>query len=194
MSKKAHKEKVEGPEKMEINDDNQVDDILENTETASTEENCCKSAEDEIAAINLKYNEINDKYLRLSAEFDNYRKRTLKEKMELTKTAGENILKGILPVVDDFERGLSHVDDSKDLNAVKEGIYLIYNKFKDFLNQQGIKEIEAKELPFDTDLHEAITHIPASSPEMKGKVIECVEKGYMLHDKVLRFSKVVIAQ
>ncbi|MFT3740700.1 MAG: nucleotide exchange factor GrpE [Breznakibacter sp.] len=111
--------------------------------------------------------------------------------MELTKSAGEGILKSILPVVDDFERALAHLEDAKDLNAVKEGVGLIYNKFKDFLVAQGIKEIEAKEKSFDTDLHEAITQIPATQ-EMKGKVIDCVEKGYLLNDKVIRFSKVVV--
>ena len=108
-----------------------------------------------------KIAELNDKYLRLAAEYDNYRKRTLKEKMELTKSAGEDILINIIPVMDDFERGLGSIDQAKDIKAVKEGVQLIYNKFKDFLKQRGVKEIDAKEKEFDTDMHEAITKIPA---------------------------------
>ncbi len=141
-----------------------------------------------------KLAEMNDKYLRLAAEYDNYRKRTLKERMELTKTAGEDILVNILPVIDDFERGLDHMDEAKDVAAVKEGVQLIYNKFKEFLNQRGVKEIEAKEQEFDTDLHEAITKIPAPNEELKGKVVDVIEKGYCLGEKVIRFSKVVIGE
>jgi molecular chaperone GrpE len=138
--------------------------------------------------------ELNDKYLRLAAEYDNYRRRTLKEKMELSKSAGEDILVNILPVMDDFERGLITIDQAKDINAVKEGIHLIYNKFLEFLKQRGIKEIEAKEKEFDTDLHEAITKIPAPNEKLKGKVVDVVEKGYYLNEKIIRFSKVVIGE
>ncbi len=138
--------------------------------------------------------ELNDKYLRLAAEYDNYRRRTLKERMELTKTAGEDILLNILPVMDDFERALGSIDQAKEIGAVKEGIQLIYNKFADFLKQRGVKEIEAKEKEFDTDLHEAITKIPAPDKKSKGKVIDVVEKGYYLNEKVIRFSKVVIGE
>jgi molecular chaperone GrpE len=141
-----------------------------------------------------KLAEMTDKYLRLAAEYDNYRKRTLKEKMELTKSAGEDILVNILPVKDDFERGLDTIDKAKDIDAVKEGVHLIYNKFNEFLKQRGIKEIEAKEKDFDTDLHEAITKIPAPSEELKGKVVDVIEKGYYLNEKVIRFSKVVIGE
>lgn len=141
-----------------------------------------------------KLDEMNDKYLRLAAEYDNYRKRTLKEKMELTKTAGADILVNILPVMDDFERALSHLDQAKDMTAVKDGITLIYNKFAEFLKQRGIKEIEAKEKDFDTDIHEAITKIPAPAEELKGKVVDVVEKGYYMYDKVIRFSKVVVGE
>ncbi len=138
--------------------------------------------------------ELNDKYLRLAAEYDNYRRRTLKEKMELSKSAGEDILVNILPVMDDFERGLSNIDKAKDINAVKEGVELIYNKFGEFLKQRGVKEIEAKEKEFDTDLHEAITKIPAPNEKLKGKVVDVVEKGYYLNEKIIRFSKVVIGE
>jgi molecular chaperone GrpE len=138
--------------------------------------------------------ELNDKYLRLAAEFDNYRKRTLKERMDLMKSAGEDILINIIPVLDDFERGLDVIDKAKEISAVKEGVQLIYNKFKDFLKQRGVKEIEAKEKDFDTDLHEAITKIPAPDEKLKGKVVDVVEKGYYLNEKIIRFSKVVIGE
>lgn len=141
-----------------------------------------------------KIAELNDKYLRLAAEYDNYRRRTLKERMELTKTAGEDILVNILPVMDDFERALGSIDQAKEISAVKEGIQLIYNKFADFLKQRGVKEIEAKEKEFDTDLHEAITKIPAPDKKLKGKVVDVIEKGYYLNEKVIRFSKVVIGE
>ena len=141
-----------------------------------------------------KLAEMNDKYLRLAAEYDNYRKRTLKEKMELTKSAGEDILVNILPVMDDFERGLGTIEQAKDVEAVKEGVQLIYNKVKEFLKQRGVKEIEAVEKDFDTDLHEAITKIPAPKEGLKGKVVDVIEKGYYLNEKVIRFSKVVIGE
>ena len=114
--------------------------------------------------------------------------------MELTKTAGEDILINILPVMDDFERALSSIDQAKEISAVKEGVQLIYTKFKDFLKQRGVKEIGAKEKEFDTDLHEAITKIPAPNKKLKGKVVDVVEKGYYLNEKVIRFSKVVIGE
>lgn len=141
-----------------------------------------------------KLAELNDKYLRLTAEYDNYRRRTLKEKMELSKTAGEEILQSFLPVVDDFDRALESIDESQDIEAVKEGIHLIYNKFTEVMQQQGVKEIEAKDQEFDTDKHEAVSKIPAPSEDMKGKVVDVVQKGYYLNDKILRFSKVVVGE
>ena len=114
--------------------------------------------------------------------------------MELTKTAGVDILINILPVMDDFERALGSIDQAKEISAVKEGVQLIYTKFKEFLKQRGVKEIEAKEKEFDTDLHEAITKIPAPNKKLKGKVVDVVEKGYYLNEKVIRFSKVVIGE
>ncbi len=148
----------------------------------------------ETETLKQTINELNDKYLRLSAEFDNYRKRTMREKMELTKTAGESILTSILPVVDDFDRALKHMGESDNVEALRDGVVLIYNKFKDYLTQKGVTEIEAINQPFNTDLHEAITKTPAPSPEMKGKILDCMEKGYVLNDKVIRFSKVVVCE
>ena len=136
----------------------------------------------------------NDQHLRLQAEFDNYRKRTLKEKMELIKSGGESVLINVLPVIDDFERALQSMENKHEETAIKEGINIIYKRFNDFLKQNGIKEIEAKEQNLDTDLHEAITKIPAPTEELKGKIVDVIQKGYMLNDKVIRFAKVVIGE
>lgn len=138
--------------------------------------------------------EKNDQYLRLHAEFDNYRKRTLKEKMELTKSAGESLLINILPVIDDFERALKAMETATEIGPIKEGIDLIYKRFNDFINMNGVKEIDAKGKYFNTDLHEAITKIPSPTEELKGKVVDVIQKGYTLNDKVIRFAKVVIGE
>ncbi len=144
--------------------------------------------------LRQQLNDMNDKYIRLVAEFDNYKKRTLRERMDLIKSAGEDILKEILPVVDDFERALQNIDKAKDVEAVKSGIDLIYGKFNEFLKQKGIAQIEAMNAEFDTDKHEAITKIPAPTDELKGKVVDVVKKGYVLNDKVIRFAQVVIGE
>jgi len=135
-----------------------------------------------------------DQYLRLHAEFDNYRKRTLKEKMELTKSATSSLLLNIITVVDDFDRAMQVMDKASDLQSVKDGFDLIYKRFSDFLKQNGVSEIEAKEKDFDTDLHDAITKIPAPSDELKGKVVDVIQKGYFLNEKVIRFAKVVVGE
>lgn len=148
----------------------------------------------ELETARQKLNESQDKYLRLSAEFDNYRKRTLKEKTDLLKSGGEETILKVLPVLDDFERAMAAMQTTTEIEAVKNGISLIYTKLKDTLTQQGIKEIESINLDFNTDLHEAITKIPAPKEELKGKVVDVVQKGYYLNDKVLRFAKVVIGE
>jgi molecular chaperone GrpE len=160
-----------------------------------------KKTEKKIRSLNAKVKQMeaalkeeNDKYLRLSADFDNYRKRTLKEKIDLTKLAGEEIFLKILPVLDDLDRALKSVQDASDLDAVKKGIQLIYSKFTDYLSQQGVKEIEALHQNFDTDLHEAVSQIPPPDKKLKGKVVDVVEKGYYLNDKVIRYSKVIIGE
>jgi len=142
----------------------------------------------------LQLAEMQDRYLRLTAEFDNYRKRTLKEKMELTKMGGEQVILKLLPMIDNLERAMISIRDTKDSDALKEGLELIYGKFQEFLTQNGVKEVEAVNADFDTDLHEAITKIPAPKPELKGKVVDVIERGYFLHDKVVRFAKVVIGE
>lgn len=171
-----------------------VEEVTAKEEKTEKKKSKKEKKADELEEMGIKLQEINDKYMRLSAEFDNYRKRTLKEKMELTKSAGEKILLNVLPVIDNFERALKAIDDSSNIEGVKEGIHLIYTNFKDFMTQQGVKEIEAINLNFDTETHEAITKVPAPSEELKGKVVDCVEKGYFLNDKVIRFSKVVVGE
>lgn len=141
-----------------------------------------------------KYNQLNDTYLRALAEYDNYRKRTLKEKADLIKTGGESVLINILNIVDDVERGIASSKMTQDVDTLHEGMELILNKFQGFLKQSGIREIEATGETFDTDHHEAIATIPAPDKSQKGKVIDCVQKGYYLHDKVIRFAKVVVGE
>lgn len=145
-------------------------------------------------SIEDQLKDIQDKYLRLSAEFDNYRKRTLKEKADLLKSAGESTIMKFIPVMDDFDRAMGSIEDAKDTDAVKKGIELIFNKLKDTFSQQGVKEIDAMHKDFDTDLHEAVTKIPAPEKKLSGKVVDVIEKGYYLNDKVIRFSKVVIGE
>lgn len=194
MSKKQtkHKEQedvVPENETVEQTGDN-TSETNSDIQAQATDETC----ESKIERLEKKVEELNDKHLRLIAEYDNYRKRTLKEKMELAKTAGEKLIVGILPVVDDFDRALQHLDKASDLDAVKAGIELIHNKFINFLGQQGVKEIETNNQIFDADLHEAVTKIPAPSEDMKGKIVDCVQKGYLLEEKVIRYPKVVVGE
>lgn len=135
-----------------------------------------------------------DKYLRLSAEFDNYRKRTVKEKAELILNGGEKSISSILPVLDDLERAVKTMETAQDVAAVKEGVELIYNKFLSVLGQNGVKVIETRDKPLDTDYHEAIAVIPAPTEEQKGKILDCVQTGYTLNDKVIRHAKVVVGE
>lgn len=148
----------------------------------------------ELEKANEQIEEQKDKYLRLSAEFDNYRKRTMKEKAELILNGGERSISSILPVVDDFERALKNMETATDVVAVKEGVELIYQKFMSILGQNGVKAIEAKEKPLDTDYHEAIAVIPTPDEALKGKILDCVQTGYTLNDKVIRHAKVVVGE
>lgn len=153
------------------------------------------SEENESADFETKYNELNDSHLRLRAEFDNYRKRTLREKADLIKMGGETALTGLLPVIDDFERALDTMKNAEDVSAaVAEGVELIYNKFMTYLAQQGVKPIEAVGQPFDTELFEAVATIPAPEEAQKGKIVDCVQRGYTLYDKVIRHAKVVVGE
>ena len=165
-------------------------DQAEEAAPLTHEEQLEKELEDAQAVIE----EQKDKYLRLSAEFDNYRKRTMKEKSELILNGGEKSISSILPVIDDFERAIKTMETAKDVKAVKEGVELIYNKFMATLAQNGVKVIETKDQQLDTDYHEAIAVIPAPSEEQKGKILDCVQTGYTLNDKVIRHAKVVVGE
>lgn len=144
--------------------------------------------------LQKELDESKDRYVRLSAEFDNYRKRTQREKMDLIRYGSEDVMKAMLPLIDDVERAIKHMDDVKDVNALKEGVELIHLKFKEFLKTNGVQEIEALGLELDTDVHEAVTKIPAPDKKLKGKIVDVIEKGYKLNEKVIRFSKVVIGE
>lgn len=156
-----------------------------------------KSKEDELKKqleeADIKYKELNDRFLRLYSEFDNYKKRTNKEKLDLLSTASEKVIVGLLPVIDDFERAIAANEKAEDVTAIKEGFVLIYNKLLQLLKRFDVEEISAKGEEFNTDFHEAVTHFPAQNEEDKGKVIDVTEKGYKIKDKVIRYSKVVVA-
>ena len=165
-------------------EDNDISDNLSEDEEHLTEEE----------TLEEQYEELNNSYLRLHAEFDNYRKRTLKEKMEIIKTGGEKVLTEMIPLVDDFERALETVQNANDKEAIVEGMELIYSKFIAFMNQHGVKEMDAIGEPFDADKFEAITTIPAQDKSQKDVVVDCIQKGYMLNEKILRFPKVIVGK
>ena len=187
---------------MQNHENKTPEESLENETSANETDIKAENAEktDENAAAETKKDpeseikELNDKYLRLYSEFDNYRKRTMKEKSEIIKSAGEEVFKAVLPVIDDMERAIKANEKVEDVNVIKEGIQLIFNKLKNSTQQKGLTAFDSIGQAFDPDIMEAITHIPATSPEQKGKVIDEIEKGYKLGDKVIRFAKVVIAQ
>ena len=171
------------------NEEIQEEDVQDSA--APTEE---EKLAQELEEANKVIEEQKDKYLRLSAEFDNYRKRTMKEKAELILNGAEKTISSILPIVDDFERALKNMETATDVAAVKEGVELIYKKFMSVLGQDGVKVIETKEKPLDTDFHEAIAVIPAPDKSLKGKILDCVQTGYTLNDKVIRHAKVVVGE
>ncbi len=150
--------------------------------------------EKELGSLQQKHEELNDSYLRLHAEYDNFRKRTLKEKAELIKNGGERVLIGIVSLVDDFERALESLQRAEDKKAMLEGIELIHSKFINFLKQHGVNEIEAVGQPFDADRFEAVTTTPVEDEEQKGKVIDCIQKGYELNNKIIRYPKVIVGE
>lgn len=194
MSKMNFNTKKEASDTNESQKVEEATNMQEEPTNASEETKETDKVTEELNALQKKYDELNDSHLRLMAEYDNYRKRTLREKSELIKTGGENVLKNLLPVVDDFERALQNIRASEDVNAVKEGVELIYSKFISYLAQQGVKPIEAVGKPFDTELFEAVAIVPAPEPDMKGKVLDCVQTGYTLHDKIIRHAKVVVGE
>ncbi len=149
---------------------------------------------DPVTQLENQLAELKDQYLRKVAEFDNYRKRTLKEKTELVLNGGEKVITSILPILDDFERAEDNIHKATDLDALKEGVELIFQKLLKVLEAQGLKKIETHEADFNTDFHEAIAMVPAANEEQKGKVVDCVQTGYTLNDKVIRHAKVAIGQ
>jgi molecular chaperone GrpE len=180
------KKKTESPENAE-----ELNNIIDNESAASAE----STAIDEKTPEDLLKEELalaNDKYLRLFAEFDNFRRRTVKEREEARKMEGKDVITALLPVLDDFERALKATENATEVAPVREGVMLIQNKLKNALNQKGLQPMESIGQPFDADLHEAITNIPAPTEDLKGKVIDEMEKGYYLNDKVIRFAKVIV--
>ena len=194
MSKMNFNGKKETAEKNECQNIEEATNLQQEQENAAEECAQTDNVTEELDELKKKYNELNDSHLRLMAEFDNYRKRTLREKADLIKNGGEAALKNLLPVVDDFERALQNIRNSDDVEAVKEGVELIYSKFMAYLAQQGVKAIEAVGQPFDTEMFEAVATIPAPEPVMKGKILDCVQTGYTLNDRVLRHAKVVVGE
>ena len=188
--KKVKEEELNVEETLNNAEEQPQDEQAENAAPMTHEE----ELEKELETAQETIEEQKDKYLRLSAEFDNYRKRTMKEKAELILNGGEKSLSSILPVVDDFERAIKTMETATDVQAVKEGVELIYNKFMATLAQNGVKVIETKDQPLNTDYHEAIAVIPAPSEAQKGKILDCVQTGYTLNDKVLRHAKVVVGE
>ena len=202
-----NKNQNQNPEE-EILKNEEAENQQQETETQAEETNSAENAgeekeaelsEEEKAAKELEetkqaLEDYKDKYLRLSAEFDNYRKRTMKEKAELIKNGGEKAISAILPILDDLERALENMQKTDDLKAIHEGIDLIYQKFLKNLTQEGLEKMNPIGENFDTDYHEAVALVPASAEEQKGKVLDCVQTGYKLNDKVIRHAKVVVAQ
>lgn len=174
------------PETPEANAEVSAD---ENADTPQTD-----TLAEENERLKAEAEQLKKDYLLARADLENFRKRTLKEKADLIRNGGEGCLKDILPVIDDFERGMQAIASNADVEAVKKGIELIYNKFKSYLEQHGVKEIPTENADFDTEYHEAVTTFPAPTPEQKGKVIDCVQKGYTMNDKVIRFAKVVVGE
>lgn len=161
------------------------------TEATSVEQ---ESVIKDMVDYEAKFNEVNDQYLRLMAEFDNYRKRMMRDRADLIKSASERVVVDLLPIVDNFERSLKSMETSETVQPVMEGVNLIYQQLLTLLKQQGVKEIETENQLFNDELHEAITTAPAASDEMKGKIMDCVQKGYLMNEKVIRFPKVVVGQ
>ena len=185
--------KEELKEEIEKNDTTQDNEqSAPETEQSTQDEEKELTIEEQLDAANTEIASLKDQLLRKIAEFDNYRKRTIKEKTDLILNGGEKTIITILPVIDDFERALKNMQNADDVNAVLEGVELIYKKFMDILGKQGVSVIETKEADFDVDLHEAVAQLPAPTPELKGKVMDCTQTGYKLNEKVIRHAQVVV--
>lgn len=195
---KTSKNKTKNQEQEEnstkIKDQVETPEVEEEVVVEETQDDNDTSSDDKINELEKKIEDLSDKHLRLQAEFDNYKKRTLREKADLIKSGGETVLSGILPVIDDFERAIVFLDKLPEDDPGKQGTVLIYSKFKEFLKQNNVKEIEALNGEFNVDYHEAITKIPAPEEKLKGKVVDVIQKGYLLNDKVIRYAKVVVGE
>jgi molecular chaperone GrpE len=198
MKGKKSKERNKKSEKIMAGDKPETASQIRNeestTEQEQAESNLKEEKIDEPVVSQVMYNELNDKYLRLYSEFDNYRKRTIRERSEILKTANQEVIFELLTILDDFERAIRSNEEVDNCGPVKEGMILIYQKLSVLLAKKGLKAIEAIGEDFNTDYHEAITFTAAASEEMKGKITDQIEKGYMLNDKVIRYAKVVIGQ
>lgn len=188
----SNEEKDLQNETPETEQENTSEPTAENEEKTDASPVNETTATDKTAELEQKLNEANDKYLRLYSEFDNYRKRTSRERIDLLKTAGEDVIKSLLPILDDFERAVKSNETATDIAAVNEGVKLVQQKFRNLLLQKGLEAMDTIGQPFDTDMHEAITNIPAPSEDLKGKVVDELEKGYTLGGKVIRFAKVIV--
>ena len=194
----TEKDKVENSDVEETQTGRDEQAVENDAKDGVSEDNSSKINEtdsrDALTELQKKYDTVNDKYLRLYSEFENFRRRTAKEKLELMNSAGSDFAAEILPVVDDFERAIQSNENNDDKEALKEGFKLIHHKLLHLLQNKGVKPMDSINKPFDTEYHEAITNIPAPSEDMKGKVIDVAEKGYFFNDKVLRYAKVVVGQ
>ncbi len=195
VKKKSHEERPDELVSPNESIENQINTEAGTTDDSVTAEEA-KTSEGSASAEDLtrKLTEMQDKYIRLSAEFDNYRKRTLREKIELTKTGGESVIISLLPVIDDFDRAVNSMRDTDNCEAIRQGLELINAKLSAFLKQNGISEIEAIHEQFNPDIHEAVTSIAVDDESLKGKVTEVIRKGYTLNEKVIRFPKVVVGE
>ncbi len=193
---KDFKQHVEKEEEVvaETSDNQKAEQATEENTENKNPETGEKDVVKELENVQEQLEQQKDKFLRLSAEFDNYRKRTMKEKAELILNGGEKTISSILPILDDFERALQNMEKATDVNAIKEGVEIIYNKFIKVLKENGVKVIETKGQPLNTDFHEAIAVIPAPEEAQKGKILDCVQNGYTLNDKVIRHAKVVVGE
>ena len=193
---KDFKQHVEKEEEVvaETSDNQKAEQATEENTENKNPETGEKDVVKELENVQEQLEQQKDKFLRLSAEFDNYRKRTMKEKAELILNGGEKTISSILPILDDFERALQNMEKATDVNAIKEGVEIIYNKFIKVLKENGVKVIETKGQPLNTDFHEAIAVIPAPEEAQQGKILDCVQNGYTLNDKVIRHAKVVVGE
>ena len=192
------KVEIESDDELKDSDETITDEVEEALEDSKKEKKGFfgrkNKSTDEVENLKQEIGESKDKYLRLFAEFDNFKKRNARERLELIETAGKEVMISILPVLDDFERALNHIEDDKEAEELRKGVLLIYQKLLTSLEQKGLKEMESKGKDFDPDFHQAITEIEAPSKKLKGKVVDVIEKGYFIGDKILRHAKVVVGK